>query len=210
MHGFTDVELRRHGRMRPEQKRRRARLERLFGRPDSRLGERRIEALLREHLPEGVEVDLATDEQHEYARVVPRLERRRIRHVRISSKAPRTPRNPLFAANVADLFIRHSSANQKRETIAFSRRRQAMLERLAVFQVWRNFIKRRSEREPDGPTPAMVVRAAKRPLRVPDVLRGRLFPSRVKPSRRLLEYYERRVATRQIRNGREHALRYAF
>ncbi len=141
---------------------------------------------------------------------MPRLEGRTIRHLRISSKAPRTPRNPLFAANVADMVIRHSSSNQKRETIAFSRRRQAIAERLAVFQVWRNFVKRRAEREPDGPTPAMVVAAASRPLRIRDVLAERLFPSSPRLGARLREYYERRVPTRQVPAGRVHELKYAF
>ena len=47
----------------------------------------------------------------------------------------RTPQNPLFLANVLDLLIRHNGSNHKRETIAFSKRRQSAAERLAVLQV---------------------------------------------------------------------------
>jgi hypothetical protein len=38
-----------------------------------------------------------------------------------------TAQNPLFPVNLADLLLRHSSANHKRETIAFSKRRQGAM-----------------------------------------------------------------------------------
>ena len=55
--------------------------------------------------------------------------------------------------NLLDLLIRHSSANHKRETIAFSKRRQSAAERLFVLVVWRNYLKSFSERKRDA-TPA--------------------------------------------------------
>jgi hypothetical protein len=48
-----------------------------------------------------------------------------VTHRTISSRALRDTRNPLFAINLLDLLIRHSGANHKRETIAFSKRRQS-------------------------------------------------------------------------------------
>ena len=69
----------------------------------------------------------------------------------ISSRAARTAQNPLFAINLMDLLIRHSGANHKRETIAFSKRRQAVVDRASIFVTWRNFLKSRSEKAQDEP-----------------------------------------------------------
>ena len=74
-------------------------------------------------------------------------------HLVTSSKERRDVGNPLFPINLADLLIRHSSANHKRETIAWSKRRQASAERLAVFLVWRNYMKGRRGKEGGGPPP---------------------------------------------------------
>ena len=49
-----------------------------------------------------------------------------------AAQARRTPQNPLFPVNLSDLLIRHTGGNHKRETIAFSKRRQGALYRIAV------------------------------------------------------------------------------
>jgi hypothetical protein len=46
-----------------------------------------------------------------------------------------TTQNPLFPVNLADLLLRHSSVNHKRETLAFSKRRQGALYRVAIWVV---------------------------------------------------------------------------
>jgi hypothetical protein len=63
----------------------------------------------------------------------------------------RTTQNPLFLVNLADLLLRHSGVNRKRETIAFSKRRQGALYRMAIWVVWRNYVKDPSENRRDGP-----------------------------------------------------------
>jgi hypothetical protein len=52
--------------------------------------------------------------------------------------------------------LRHNSANHKRETIAFSKSQQSVLERAALLLLWQNFAKPFSERRGGG-TPAMRV-----------------------------------------------------
>jgi hypothetical protein len=121
----------------------------------------------------------------------------------------RTSRNPLFPINLLDLLIRHGSANHKRETIAFSKRRQSAIERLAVLQVWRTFIKPFSERRGGG-TPAQRVGLLERALSVREVLKSRLFPSRIALPERLMGYYRREVATAAIPRPQRHRLTYAF
>jgi hypothetical protein len=205
-YGFTDSELRRKGRMTRVQKARRGFLERTFGRPDPKAIEKEMAELLR-LLPEG-EVDLRTDEHLAYPRAV-RRSGRLVKHSVTSSKEARTAHNPLFPVNLWDLLIRHSSSNHKRETIAFSKRRQNAAEKLAVLQVWRNFLKSFSEKKQDS-TPAMRLGLARGKLSVVDVLEERLFVSRVGLPVRLQRYYFRETFTRRIPNGRIHDCILAF
>lgn len=207
-HGFTDTELRRSGRMTARQKRRRAWLEARFGRPDPRSTEREVASLLALALPESQRLELHTDEHQDYPRALRRVGHLDVEHRTISSRALRTTRNPLFAVNLFDLLIRHSSANHRRETIAFSKRRQAAAERLWVLIVWRNWLKWFSERRRSG-TPAMRAGVATRKLDVGDVLAARLFIDRIGLPERWARYYWRRVPTRRIARCAVHRCRYA-
>jgi len=207
-HGFTDSELRRKGRMTEAQKRRRAELEASLGRPDPKSVEREMAALLALVVPAGGDVVVRSDDHPAYPRALRRLSGRRVRHEVTSSRLPRTPSNPLFPVNLLDLLIRHGSANHKRETIAFSKRRQSAAERLAVLLVWRNYLKSFSERKRDA-TPAERLRLVPRRLRLEDVLARRLFPTRIALPARIARYYWRRVATRAIPRCQVHRLVYA-
>ena len=114
----------------------------------------------------------------------------------------------MFPVNLLDLLIRHSGANHKRETIAFSKRRQSGAERLAVLMVWRNYIKSFSERKQDE-SPAMKLGRLDERLTVRQVLQRRLFPTRVKLPERWTRYYWREVTTRLVPNCTKHQLLYA-
>lgn len=207
-HAFTDSELRRKGRMTARQKKRRTQLESRLGRPDPRSIEREMAALVALVVPQHSAAEIRSDEHRAYPRALRRLADRRIDHRVTSSKKPRTPQNPLFPVNLLDLLIRHSSANHKRETIAFSKRRQGAAYRLAILMVWRNYLKSVSERRQDL-TPAQRLGILERKLRVDDVLAERLFPSRILLPERIAQYYWRRVPTRRIPNAPEHRLGYA-
>jgi transposase-like protein len=209
VYGLTDSELRRSGRMTRRQRARRARIEAALGRPDPRSIEREVEALLRITIPPGARLELHSDEHAAYPRALRRLADRTFEHHTISSRAARTPRNPLFAINLLDLLVRHCGANHKRETIAFSKRRQSAVERLAAFIVWRNWIKAFSERRQDA-SPAMRLGLIDRRLTWREILHERLFPTRLRLPRRWQDYYERRIPTRRIPNGARHDKVYAF
>jgi hypothetical protein len=208
LYGFTDSELRRSGRMTPRQRRRRTALEARLGRPAPRAVERDVATLLATVAPEPQALELHTDEHQDYPRALRRLDHLRIDHRTVSSRAARTTRNPLFALNLLDLLIRHSGANHKRETVAFSKRRQSAAERLAVFLVWRNYVKWFSERARDG-TAAMRLGLLARPVTVGELLGQRLFPSRIRLPAPWQRYYDRQVATRRIARCAGHQRRYA-
>ena len=207
-YAFTHSELRRKGRMTPRQHRRRARLEAEHGRPDPQaieLGTYRALALA---APAPQALVVRSDEHDAYPRALARLTGYPIRHERTHSRVARTAGNPLFPVNRMDLLLRHNSANHKRETIAFSKRHQAVIWRAAWLLAWQNFAKPFSERHGGG-TPAMRAGLCERPLPVAELLRWRCFPERTRLPEEWRLYYEGRVPTRRIRNEHRHLLKLA-
>jgi transposase-like protein len=209
VYGFNDAELRRSGTLRPGQRARRAELEAVHGRPAPQATRQAVVELVGRVVPPEAEADIESDAHAAYPQAFARLSDRRIRHRATSSRASRTSRNPLFPANLADLLLRHASANHKRETIAFSKRRQGAIERLALLQVWRNFIKPFSEQHGGG-TPAQRLGLLDRALTVREVLARRLFPSQIPLPEGWARYYRRQVITPALGCHRFHALSYAF
>ncbi|MGH7729905.1 MAG: transposase [Candidatus Eiseniibacteriota bacterium] len=207
-YAFTDSELRRKGRMTDRQRRRRAQLEARFGRPAPGTLPGDVAQALALAVPDPQPLTLHSDDHPAYPAARRRLPHYRIAHHVTPGAARRTPRNPLFEVNLLDLLIRHGSANHKRETLAFSKRRQSAAERLALFQVWRNFVKCFSERARDR-TPAQRLGLCAQPLSLEAVFAHRLLPSRVRLPERLERYYRRAIVTRRIPRGRTHRLRYA-
>lgn len=200
----TDSPLRRKGRMRPRQKARRAQIELAFGRPPSRAIEHGVRDLLLSLRP-GV---IRSDDHRAYPRAIASVGRG-VTHLITSSKRRRDRRNPLWEVNLLDLMIRHSTAAHKRETIAWAKRRQASIEKLAIFQVWRNYMKKRWEKQTED-TPAMVLGLASRRWRLRDLLKKRVFFDMIELSPCWEHYYRREVRTAALKVNRTHRLRYAF
>jgi hypothetical protein len=208
IYAFTDAELRRKGRMTAHQATKRAMDEARWGRPDPKAIELEMAELIRLFVPRGSRIVLRSDEHKAYPRAFRRVEEVLIAHEMTPSKQARTARNPLFAVNRIDMLTRHCSANHKRETIAYSKRRQSLMERYAVFVVWQNFQKSRSEKQQDAP-PAQALGLVSHKLSTSELLARRLFPSRVLLPARWRIYYQRRTRTRRIPNGAVRDLRYA-
>ena len=200
----TDSPLRRKGRMRPRQKTRRAQLEQTLGRAPSRAVEEGVRELLAPICSQVIQ----SDDHRAYPRAIRTLGRC-LTHRITSSKARRDRLNPLWEVNLLDLMIRHSTAAHKRETIAWAKRRQSSIEKLTIFQVWRNYMKRRWEKS-ERRTPAMILGLASRSWQVADLLKERLFFHRCNLSKCWERYYRREVITTALAVNRAHQLRYAF
>ncbi len=202
----TDSPLRRKGRMTAHQKLRRTKLEATLGRPAPRAVETGVRELLEPLHGFPCLRAIRSDDHNSYPCAISRL---RVQHAITSSKERRDRRNPLWEVNLLDLMIRHSTAAHKRETIAWAKRRQASIEKLAIFQVWRNYMKRRHEKGSTA-TPAMRLGIASRPWKLADLLAGRRFFEKTPLSHRWQDYYARRVETSALHVNRSHSLRYAY
>jgi hypothetical protein len=206
---FTDSELRRKGRMTPRQKRRRCELERQFGRPDPLAVRKDMAEVLSVALAGQARAIVFSDDHPSYPPALRTL-RCHVEHCVTSSRAYRDRTNQLWEVNLLDLLIRHCGANHRRETIAWSKRRQASAERLAIFLVWRNYIQRRREKIPTAPTPAMARGLTGRVQTVEDVLAARIFPGHFSLPPRWQSYYDRTIRTRALPRHRVNTRTYAY
>ncbi|MBC8425727.1 IS1 family transposase [bacterium] len=205
----TDSEVRRSGTMTDVQRNRRKELEDLYGRPDPQAVAKDVLELLTVVTGGQPRATIYSDDHRTYRNVIRGLPCE-IDHQVTPSTAKRDKRNPLWEVNLADLLLRHCSANHKRETIAWSKRRQGSAYRLAVFIVWRNYIKVRREKVRGSPTPAMSRGMCNKAMTGVVILRKRLFPNQIQLPKRWQTYYWSLVRTRSLARQRRHDLKYAF
>ena len=205
---FTDSEVRRSGTMTPEQAERRRELEGILGKPDSQAVRKDMTHLLQVTLKGQTSAVVHSDGHKAYTRAI-RDTDCEITHIVTPGKNHRDKHNKLWPINLLDLLIRHSSSNHKRETIAWSKRRQSSADRLAIFLVWRNYIKVRREKKPRGPTPAMERGMVDHRLTVEEIFSERIFRDHIELPERWAEYYDGKVVTRALPKNNTHDLRYA-
>jgi transposase-like protein len=201
---YTDSPRRRKGAMTPEQKERRKELESLFGRPDPQAVRKDVQELLETLIREGSELTLRSDDHTSYRPAI-RAIRAIINHEVTPSKAYRSRHNQLFEINLLDGLIRHGEANHRRETWAWAKRRGMTALRIAVFLVWRNYIRRRWKKGSRS-TPAMQIGLTDRPLKVEEIIGTRLFVARVGLKGRWAQYYWGLVQTPALGVNRMHRL----
>ncbi|MEZ4386273.1 MAG: hypothetical protein R3D98_01595 [Candidatus Krumholzibacteriia bacterium] len=205
---FADAPLRRSGRMTPRQKQRRQELEARLGRPDPRAVEHAMREVLEVSLAGATTATLRTDKHQAYRRALRHLACE-VEHRTTDSRRRRDRHNEMFEINSLDRFLRHSSANHTRETLAWSKRRQGSSDRLAVFAVWKNCMKQRWELGGRS-TPAMLKGLLDAPLPVSELLRERLFRTRIELPPRWAAYYDRLIETPVLGRNRRHELTYAY
>jgi len=116
----------------------------------------------------------------------------------------------LFPVDSLHALLRHTLAHHRRETIAFGRRVNALMERLFLTMVWRNFVKWRSERKPDPVSPAMRVGLTVERWNWRRVLARRLFPGRERVPPIWCELYRRDWTTPVLRSNTHHRLVHAY
>jgi transposase-like protein len=220
VYGSSFARERRRGHMSPVQKRRRQELERRHGRPETGMVTRAFRTLL-DALPvaTGTALRLVADDDPAIRRAV---QASRNIHLETHANPARGPkgsaRSPearrrdeaMFANDQLHRFLRHSEAAHRRETIAFGRSFNGLVERLALFRVWRNLVQARSERRPRDGTPAMRVGLTDTKWTWQNVVAERLFPARARVGDEMMRLYRRLLVTPLLKSERRHVLKHAF
>ena len=205
---FNDSELRRKGAMTKKQKLRREELEKLYGTPDKKAIMKATEEMMSFTIDRQQSTTIYTDDHKQYVNPIAKY-KDCVTHVVTPGKDHRNHNNYMWEINLVDMFLRHSSKNHTRETIAFSKRRQAAAERMAIFVVYRNFMLGRRQKDRNSPTPAMARGLLEAKLKTSDVLFGRIFVGHHELPESWENYYWRRVSTRALALERNHSLKYA-
>jgi hypothetical protein len=177
---------------------------------------------LTEKIPKGATLRLTTDDHPTYrGQIAKHPKRDQISH-RVYPNPKRGPKGSartlyarkrdraMFAVDMTHGLMRHSMANHKRETLAFGRRANAIAERAYLLIVWRNLVKKRSERKPDASTPAMHLGLTDSRWTWKMVFATRLFPGRLNLPDYLMEIYRRDWVTPAVGNNTRHQLKNAF
>jgi hypothetical protein len=86
----------------------------------------------------------------------------------------------------------------------------ALMERLFLAAIWKNFVKGLSERNPRSPSPAMKLGLTPSRWSWPRVFGRRLFPDRESPTELWLELYRRDWLTPVLPNNTRHRLIHAY
>ena len=116
----------------------------------------------------------------------------------------------MFPTDQFHKLARHTDAHHRRETIAFNRRLNALMERGFLLVIWRDFVKARTERRPSRETPAMRIGLTSTPWRWSQVLAQRLFPWRIPVPASWNRVYRRDLTTEAVGRNRRHRLRNAY
>ena len=116
----------------------------------------------------------------------------------------------MFPVDLLHKLWRHTQAHHRRQTIAFGRRSNAVLERAELMTLWRNFVKGVSERCNDPTTPAMRLGIAPTPLSWSQVFARRLFPGRIPLPEGWMKVYKREWTTPAVGRNTRHRLAHAF
>lgn len=207
-YAFTHSPLRRKGRMTREQRVRREAIEATFGRPDPKAVEKGMAAALHISAPVAQPLQVRSDEHPAYKRAFLRLRGYEIAHRETPSTDPRTPENDLFFVNKRDMMLRHNGANHRRETIAFSKRDQGVVDRAAIHLMLANYWAPSSVNH-DPTTPAMKLGLFETPLAPEVLLKKRYFVTRTALSEEWERYYFGRIDTAEIANPKRHTLKLA-
>jgi len=161
--------------------------------------------LLFAKLPPGSPLHLVSDGDRRYARAIGRHPRgtdvRHDVHVNPACRRKGEPRDPATRARDRALrrndnyhtLVRHLEADHRRETIAFCRRGEALVERAAALIVWHNLAKPVSIRRNDRHTPGMLRGLTGRPWRWAEILSKRRFASHYRLDRTTRQVLERRL-----------------
>ena len=224
LYGLGFAPHRRGGHLSPAQRRKQSLWDRRGGKPARDPYAHALSSQLDVLIPKAPDKPLTviSDDKPDYARAIRRHPSgEHVRHLvyanpkRGPKGSKRTPEarardTAMFPIDALHRFMRHSIKVHARETIAFGRRSEAQLERAHLFAVFRNLMKRRSERRSRSITPAMWLRLTDERWSWERVFAKRLQPSRVSGGAAWPDLYDRRMPNPTLPQAPPHRLKRAY
>ena len=122
---------------------------------------------------DGGTLTLLSDEKSSYATLVHEVFGDKARHETTPGTAARTKRNPLFPINTTMAMTRDNNGRLRRRSWLVTKRCQCLGQQLVLFQVYRNYVRFRFNRDAPEQTPAWFLKLLPRALRVAEVLAWR-------------------------------------
>ena len=116
---------------------------------------------------------LRTDQKQSYARIAAAIFGQRLEHERTSSKRVRNHSNPLFPINVTMAMTRDNCGRLRRRSWLVTKKAERLQEHLQLFTIYRNYVRRRFNRDEEDNTPARGLGLLPRNLRPREVLAWR-------------------------------------
>ena len=127
---------------------------------------------LRRKVPKG-RLRLHSDQKASYALLARQVFGERIDHVKTSGHRIRHTHNPLFAINTTLAMSRDNCGRLRRKSWLVSKCKRFLAAQMAVFAVYRNYVRRRFNRDAPHETPARYLELLPRPLQGGEVLAWR-------------------------------------
>lgn len=139
---------------------------------------------------------LFSDEHKSYERAVRSFDFQ-MEHVTINSQVKRDPSNPLFPINRLHNLYRHFFSSQQRETISFQKHEAALLEKVQLMKIYRNFMNskfvKKLKYDPHAHewSPAMYVGVASKILNFDEVFGIRKLQGQIKLDEKEVSFMNR-------------------
>ena len=118
-------------------------------------------------------VGLVTDQKASYATVANSVFGDDVRHETVSGEDPRTTWNPLFPINTTIAMTRDNCGRLRRRSWLVTKKSARLEAQLALFTVYRNYVRKRFNRDSARFSPAVGLNLVDRNLSVREVLRWR-------------------------------------
>jgi len=135
---------------------------------------RRVRQVLRELARRTAgDLVLRSDQKASYAAIAKAVFADRVRHQTTAGSLVRTTHNPLFPINTTLAMSRDNCGRLRRRSWLVTKRAPYLQSQLAIFTVYRNYVRRRFNRDDRRETPGCLLGLVERNLQPEDVLRWR-------------------------------------
>jgi transposase-like protein len=121
----------------------------------------------------GAKLTLRSDEKSSYRTLLQEVFGEHVQHETTPGSASRTAYNPLFPINTTLAMTRDNNGRLRRRSWLVSKRREDLKAQMYLFVAYRNYVRRRFNRDQPDQTPACLLQLVPRAMLFPEVLSWR-------------------------------------